>query len=647
MFCENCGKPIEPGSTFCATCGTRVNEDPQDQDQNQTPEEAPVEANAEAPVEAPVEPQVETPVEEPVEEVAEVPVEEPSEPIAEAPAEEMPAFCANCGAQIETGCTFCAACGTPVGEGTAPVAKKSVFAAVKKVITKKLIIIVVAAAVGIGAISWAYPYGANFFMKTFATPGQYFGFVVGNNIDDTASVVGEAWDIYRDMFVDGITVKETVKYETGEGLGTMLEDISGGEFDASVIDWVQDATIEGKAQAKGGQLKADVDLKINGTKLGNFSFACDFEAGEFYFGAPDYNKQYLQISGGGTASSEALPAVLAALPDGDQIEKIVKRYAKVVTKNVKNVNRSSSTITANGVSQKVTKLEVTIDGDTVKDVGIAVLEELRDDKDIKKIVEDVADAVDEDAPEMEDGIDDAIDALEDADFGDEEIYFDLYVNAKGEVVGFEMEFDSSEFKGISVLMAESGGKFGVEAGISLYSYGVGDMEFGYEGGGSQTLGKRTGTITYVIKKGSATIDLINVDLKGVDVSKAKNGIFDGKMTISFAEGITDLFGESGMDVPEEIFNISIVVDANSSSMKDYKGEAAIMYGNEVCFKVTDKVKVSGSGKVKMPTDYLDATDQDDFEEWLDGFNKDKFIEKLEKIGLPDEAMDAVEEGLDY
>lgn len=589
MFCENCGKPIEPGSTFCETCGTRVGGDP-------------------AP-EAP-----------------------------EAPVETMPAVCGNCGAPIEEGCTFCAVCGTPVGEAVEaakPAGLKSKLGGLSKFITKKVAIIAVAAVVGVGIVAKAYPYIENFCMKTFASPGSYFGYVIANNIDDTASIAGEAWDIYRDMFVDGVTVKETVKYESGEGLKDLIDDIGGGAVDTDAIDWVHNATVEGKAQAKGGQMKADLDFKVNGKDLGKFSYAFDFEAGEIYFGTPDYNDKYLQISGGGVGDTEIIPKLAAALPDGKKVEKIVKRYAKVVTKNVKDVKKSSATITADGVSQKATKLEVSIDGDTVRDVGIAVLEELRDDKDIKKIVEDVADAVDEDTPEMEDAIDDLIDDLEDAEFGDEEVDFDLYINGKGELVGFEMEVEG---EGIEIFTTESGGKFGVEARISMDGADV-----SIEGGGKQFAGKRSGNFALKVMG----VEIIEVETKSIDVSKAKKGVFDGKMTIRVSDDAKGIAKKSGASIPSEIFDLSIVIESSSSSMKNGKAEVALMYGDAVCFKASAKVNISGSGKVKMPTNYIDATDEDDLEEWLDGFDKEKLIDRLKKIGLPDDAMDAVEEGLDY
>ena len=71
--CPNCGAPVEEGSVFCTSCGTRLPETAPAQEQESTEENT-----------------------------------------SEKPADKKHEFCPNCGAVLEDGAMFCISCGQKV-----------------------------------------------------------------------------------------------------------------------------------------------------------------------------------------------------------------------------------------------------------------------------------------------------------------------------------------------------------------------------------------------------------------------------------------------------------------------------------------------------------------------------------------------------
>ena len=148
----------------------------------------------------------------------------------------------------------------------------------------------------------------------------------------------------------------------------------GESFDLS---WFNDIKITSDFSFKDKQLVANLAAKLNKAKI-NMNLGIDEE--KLVGRIPELNNKYLfaKYEDLGISSSDlkeikelfAIYAkILNILPDYAQAEKSVKAYTETYFKYATQVERTDkASMTANNISQEVTKLDVTIEGENLKNL---------------------------------------------------------------------------------------------------------------------------------------------------------------------------------------------------------------------------------------------------------------------------------------
>lgn len=630
MNCKNCGAQIGDGMKFCENCGAEI-----------VVEEVAVEETAL------------NETTQPAEDVADntqseekalckncgVPVEEGSmfcpqcgakyEDAAQVEATN-PAFCENCGAEVEAGLEYCENCGVKIGGEAEPKAK-----ALLSVLKKVNIPVIVAIILIISLVAYAAPVIKSSVIKTFTSPEGYFKYVANRSFGDFAEDFADLYSIAISNTTENVGAKGMAEITVGDGLSELLDDLEV-DVDQDYIDWFESAKLDIKASRYDDRLGANMDVKLNGEDIASMDMVFDSKAMEMYMAFPGINSEYLLMDldpyDYNSESMQQVEELLNVLPDEKVTQKLLCKYMECLVNSVDEVEETKETIQAGDVSQKVTALTAIIDGDTVITAGKDALTALKKDKDVKKIVEDICklDDIDSDYNEFVEAIDNAIENLEDTDGEDlfeEECEFILYVNNKSELAGIAFEYEDVKIEGYT---AEKGSKIGTYLKIRASGVAV-----SFEGSGKMSGDKISGDFDLKV----AGIDIFTISLDKLDKEKLKDGVISGKATITLNEDIEDL----PVDYTDVFSKFAFVIEGKSKSIDDVKEKIVLEYDGKECAKIAYEVKETGADKVSVPKNAVDVDDYDEAEKWREKADIDKLIKSLEKIGVPDELTDMMEQ----
>ncbi|MBR7091615.1 MAG: zinc ribbon domain-containing protein [Clostridia bacterium] len=314
-------------------------------------------------------------------------------------------ICPTCGQPTEDGAVFCRACGCalmqeePAAEQPAaeqPQPKKPFH-------KRRLAVALGSAAVVLVAVIAAVALFFEPILQTVMPAGTYLRRVgkakaatlaadVGAMVDEQASVQGaeasSTESVIEWRFGTGQKAKGLIsKLQTALGL-----DLSGFEK----------ITLSVNTQQKEDAQQAKAELLINGASRFTALCQADPAAGSLLLYLPDLNRQPLHLDmteltrlfAGSAAlmpqeslAGEMPTELLTDMPDGKTLENILVRVLTAAIDTVKDAKKKSMTLTADGVSQKGTAYTVELTEDLLARAGEAVLQTVRDDPDVRQLLE--------------------------------------------------------------------------------------------------------------------------------------------------------------------------------------------------------------------------------------------------------------------
>lgn len=494
----------------------------------------------------------------------------------------------------------------------------------------------------------------NFVHKTFSSPEKYYQFVEKKTIKELSDYSGEWYDNYvldsLNFFDRSVNGELTVKL--GKDGQEYLELLGLAGVDVS---WLESVSIGVDTAVKNDTVSSGMSFALNGSDILSYNVKMDTENETAYLQIPEINKTYMGVDLSTiedyTSSfepimqfSESNKKLWQACPDQAEVEKLTKRYMMLALACVDDVSKSKETLKAEGVEQKCTVLKVTIDAETMQDMLEAVLEEMRDDKDVKKLMYSVleagSEAVDEDIDvdeiyeEFQDSIDEILGDLDYLRYDDSKIVMKVYVDGKGEIRGRSID---TGYVTVKSLMPERGNKFGYELSYDL-SGGYRGMTMKLTGSGKTSGDKISGD--FQIKYNGAA--LVDITVKKFDTKELKAGRPNGRIEVRATSKIGNIIGSvPGLSVIEDA---QINIDFNSSKNK-YACKVGLVYDKQDIVNMELSVNTGSGSKAAMPSgkNVIMIEDEDDIQEWLDGVDLDGVIASLKKADVPSKITDVLDE----
>ena len=511
-------------------------------------------------------------------------------------------------------------------------------------------VVAVAAVSSVGVLAASGRLG-NFIHKNFTSPESYFKYVAQNNTKDTIKSFNTGYSKAVDRFdqVTSVNGSYTVRLDAGSELKPLM-----GMLDPSLKD-IDNASVSVNTSFDDSVQNVQLKANINDADIATVNASIDMENEEGYLQIPELSDSYIDISDGIEEISDELESsgveyqamvdeVKNALPDAKTVDKVLNTYVDVAFDNISDVSKSSDKIEAEDVSQSVTALTTTLDGQYAYDTAYEMLETLKDDENIKEIIENVDDSSYDD---FHDSISDALDSLKDNKDSVDDIEgsadLTLYVNGKGEIAGAEVSVDADgEEVVISSVMPRSGSKFGYEMkaeyeGMKLFSLtGSGTLKRDVMNGtfNVSVNDDILGDLDEYVSDGD---DILTIDVKDFDIADSKAGSLNGSFTFS-------------TDAVREIKGYKLNVEF-AAAKKESSVAVALLYEDDDYAKVTltsgeseklETIKPSGSDTV------YSVTDDSDMQDYMSEIDIESFIDNInDKCGLDIDLddFDDIEENL--
>lgn len=550
----------------------------------------------------------------------------------------MSMLCDKCGTPIPEESKICPNCGAEIAEK--PAFSEADFTVGKKKKKKFMPLIIIGVIlVVIAALVFVFWDSVSaMWIRNFGEPEEYFELVEKQALTDYAEEVSESYG----RFLEGGT-GTAGKMELTVSK-TMLAMIPTGDLDLS---WLDKLALEFESGTEDQATMAMMALSVAGQKVLDFSTIVDSESNTMYVGVPSLSDKYLTTTMGSvdseagamiTAPSFALPQLpKEAMPSEEVVNQLLNRYIDVLFEQIDDVQKSKETLTVGDVEQEVIVLRYEISEQDAMKIVEAILKEAKNDKDLEKVIRELYDyMVQQGMPEDEqdpyeafkESIDEALaDMAAYTDFSEEKLVWTIYVD-DDEVIGRSISFDNEEL--LFVATATNGKDFATQLKIT--------DALEVSGEGTISNGVREGDYA-LIAQGK---ELLNVELK-LNEKKSTDGNMDVKLVIRPSAELL-----SQAEVDSQVASLFQSMDMGLEVKVLAQDQSAEMEVNVVSKAATFVgLKISAGPKdvdVKIPdeSNCISVEDTENVAQWAKSLDFTKLAESLEKAGLPESWISAVE-----
>ena len=586
-------------------------------------------------------------------------------------------FCGKCGSEIKEGGKFCGVCGAPVQEelmqeapvregavqeepvqmgAGAPVfdasavntpvnepkkgKKTGVFVALA-VVAAALAVVVSVCVVNAAGIN-------NFMKKTFSSPEKYFQFVMEKEVSENSKHMGV---LYNDM-ISRLNYYDTsysgeFSIELGEDAKSMMNlvqmAIEMSDMDLGGIDMSKFESLKVRTDMaiKDSIFSLGIMTDVNHVSLISPNIVADMAQGKAYLQIPELSATYLGTDMDDYSGyydldefaqmQEQSREMTKALPKQADVEKMAERYLNIIIKNIDKVSiGDQKSLKVEGITQKCTELEITIDGRTMKNIMEAVIEEALEDQKLEKMITEMAAVTDQDG---EDSYEDFVESLKDMKTSlkdmakaDGEIEVRVYVDSRGNVIGVVMEIEDENLN-CSMLAATKGNNTAYE--ISLVNRG--EEVFEISGKGKESKGLLTGEFS-VEAAGKPVADLA---VSRLDVNMLKSGYLNGTVEIIPSSELIDTLADE-LDVPVSSYlkGLTVLLDCKSSS-KESDWKVTLNDKGDKLVSVALALKIGNGSKASLPDSdsVMMIEDSYDMMGYVKEADLDKLADSLDKTGV--------------
>lgn len=567
-------------------------------------------------------------------------------------------FCEKCGKELADGTVFCENCGAKTNVANNDVNAESIVndygsdftppaSGVKNNKRKKIIAASVAGAVvvcgAVTGIAFRNQIG-NWFNKLTKNEEEYLEHVVSKNAEDILknnaglSGLSNALDI---LSSDNWNASVEIKAEAGDAAYELLENL--GAEDIENIDWLENGSMYFDITRDKNKFGVGAKANINSTDVVTADIAYDTDSEYLYLSCPEVFSKAIrtQVPMDDIADSselENLPDIdiLKSLPDEKVISELLVKYVKCALQSDVDVEEESDKLSVEGISQKATKMTLTITEENLEEMAYAIVKEAKNDKDIEDIIKSFAELYGYDGDEVYEEFTEGINSLlnekrSSSELSSEELA-EIYVWAdnQGDIIGFGFEADGVE---VTYQALSQGDKFAIECKMT-----VDGEEISYVGSGTEKKNKIEGK--FFLKYND--MDIIEFAMSDIDNKKLEEGVFNGKISIQLSSQASSLLNM--VDLDSDVIDIvkdmklELQSDGNTFDITAYKN-------NDKLIKISLSTQLSKGGNVDIPNDYIDVDSDAIDEKFMQIFEPDAFLDNLRNANVPSEFIDGLEENM--
>lgn len=600
-------------------------------------------------------------------------------------------FCTKCGKEIQEGNAFCTNCGAAVmgaaakpepAPQTPPVKapqEEFILGSAAEVPAKKkfspkilipigIVAVVIAAVLAVvlnwGSISQLFggsmkpgdPTGEATDPSESTTEtvdnsqmsdAEYMRYVESQSAGNLMNAIGGAYGTLLQPHSAGSVEAEL---HIGSDLLSMLEESyrnsTGEDMDFSFLSYI---TLSGDFRQQGSLAQSDLGLLLGNTRILTLNVIMDTAGQTLYLACPELNDDFLMApidTPEGMAGLSDMSALLEALPDENTFRSLLGRYIDIVFANLDQVTRSTETLELDGLKQDCTVLTVRIGQEDVWKAAKAVLNEAKEDPELKDLIENLGSFVNagnDDEPvdayqAFTDWVQNALEELDSEDEFNTENYFNLitYVDGTDTVIGRELRLcQSGTVRDLfSCKTVTSGDEFRFELVLDSGREDAGGVRI--DGAGTAKDGTTDGTCTFSLLLNGQYQEMLIAEVSG----DGSNGTIRLEPTAALMNMIVFGGDNAGFlsDIALELeYNIS---DTHASYQLKLLASDVFLAG----------LKLSASygtaeEEIRVPDYSVDATDPDALQAWLQNLKFDTLLANLKTAGVPQQLVEWLEQML--
>lgn len=550
-------------------------------------------------------------------------------------------FCVNCGRELGEEDSFCTECGCPVEKE-----KTEIISNVKGSRKKFLILIpILALAVGIIAIS-----GTDFFKRTFYSPEKYFQYTMKKYVQEESQMLAEWYGrlVKGDIDISDSSVSGELTVRFGEEGIELLESAAAfGDLDyLDDLAWLEQVSVATEFSVKDEIISGNLALKLGEDELLSANSIADMADETAYLQIPVLSDKYACVD-----LDEYLDELSYYMEDGDiigyfetlyacypekeEVERLLYKYGTLALSGIEDVEKSRETLHAGDVDQKCTALRTVIKSRTLRDISKAVLKEMKNDEELRRIMKNLSDLEGFDYlyDEYRNLLDEALDDAEDIDLYDD-IVLTIYTDNKGSIIGMQVKMGDDRFCCVGL---QKGKNIGYE--VVCDADGVG---FLLEGEGEESGGLINAD--FVLETDSYYgSEEVEFRVENFDKKAVRKGNVSG--TVIFAlEELEDMLGIDGRFLRGYVLTVTFDMDEQSRN-----ADIRLMDDEEEVVSVGWNMKIDDGKEVSIPkkSDVIMIEDERDVSDWLDSVDTDRLIDHLKETALPRDIVYELEDILDW
>lgn len=548
-------------------------------------------------------------------------------------------------------------------------------------IPKKLIFITIPAIVLVVAIIFNWYAICGYFVKWFGSDADYFTYVEKANAENSADAISEMYGKMLSMMDSGTGSTEAdMKITIGDKAFDMLSLAGVSESYVKKFDFLKEIDLNVNFAFEELKMQYQVGLGIGGEEILKGDIVVDGTSGAMYAGLPGLSDKYIK-SGNATVQyddeiMEAFESIVESLPDDSDVNDLLEKYLEIAFECIsdKYVDVSDGTLVANNIEQDCTVVEVEVTDKLLLKMCLEIAKEATDDEEIEEIIDKLEDVVNDLATvsganeidlydELSDELLQTIEELEEMIDNIEEeralFYLTDYVDGTHNIIGRKIEISDYSYeydemtgeekkvfdkKEIFFMGKTENGDCGYECWLNVEGVKIQLLGKGSESWWNEVI---TGEFELVISAKDKSYTLLEIETEELDCAEITEKL-SGLIRVRPGENLVDFIAETmGKSTAHDVKKVisfldpSIEIKMNNSS-DTAENTIEVMSGDDLFFGIEMKTKTDENAEVIVPGE-SEVVDQ---ERWVESLDFDSVIEKLKKIGVPSEILNAFMNGLE-